>query len=340
VPCTLFRSPHSELRTTMPVTIPELVPSVLQTIGGTPVVPLRRIVPGGSARVLVKLEYFNPTGSYKDRMALAMIEEAEKRGALRPGMGVVEFTGGSTGSSLALVCAVKGYPFTAVSSDVFAREKLATMQALGAELIIIPSEGKRIRRELFQQMEAKAEELARGTGVYYTRQLHNRDSLIGYEQIGHELARQVDGDIHAFCGGVGTSGMLMGVARALCGSTERPRIVALEPSGSPFLSQGKTGSHRIEGVGLGYAPPLLDRSAYHEARAIDEGEARAMARRLAREEGIFAGTSTGMNVVGALQLASELGSGHTVSTVAVDFGLKYLAGDLFAPEPYPPTPAA
>lgn len=312
--------------------------TVLETIGDTPVVELRRVVPEGSARVVVKLEYLNPTGSYKDRMALAMVEEAEKRGDLRAGMGVVEFTGGSTGSALALVCAVKGYRFTAVCSDVFAREKLATMQALGAELVIVPSEGKGIRRELFQQMEARAESLAAAPNVYYTRQLYNRDSLVGYQGIGRELAGQVDGRLDAFCGGVGTSGMLMGVAEALREAGRSTRIVALEPAGSPFLSQSRTGSHRVEGVGLGYAPPLLDRGALHEARAVDEEEARDMARRLAREEGIFAGTSTGLNVAGALQLAAALGPGHTVATVAVDFGLKYLTGDLFAPDP-PPEPA-
>lgn len=306
-----------------------VTPSVLHAIGDTPVVPLRKLDAGG-ARLLVKLEYLNPTGSYKDRMALAMVEEAEKRGALRPGMRVVEFTGGSTGSSLALVCAVKGYPFTAVCSDAFAREKLATMEALGAQLVIVPSDGGSITRDLFRRMEEKAEELASEEGVYYTRQLYNADSLVGYEQIGQELVRQVDGTIDAFCGGVGTAGMLMGVARALRAHQRPTRVVALEPSGSPFLSRGASGSHRIEGVGLGYAPPLLDPTAYHEARAVDEDEAREMVRRLAREEGIFAGASTGMNVVGALQLARELGRSSTVATVAVDFGLKYLAGDLYA----------
>jgi cysteine synthase A len=314
---------------------PSIAASVLHAIGNTPVVPLRKLVSKGSAEVLVKLEYLNPTGSYKDRMALAMVEEAETRGALQPGMRVVEFTGGSTGSSLALVCAVKGYRFTAVCSDAFAHEKLATMRALGAELVIIPSEGGQISKELFQRMEQKAEELSASPDVYYTRQLYNTDSLVGYQSIGQELAHQVSGSIHAFCGGVGTAGMLMGVARALREAGQSARLVALEPGGSPFLSRGIAGSHKIEGVGLGYAPPLLDQQSYHEARSVDEAEARETARRLAREEGIFAGTSTGMNVAGALQLAQELGRGYTVATVAVDFGLKYLAGNLYAPEAEP-----
>ena len=306
--------------------------SILQTIGQTPVVPLRKVVSADSADVLVKLEYFNPTGSYKDRMALAMIEEAEKRGTLRPGMRVVEFTGGSTGSSLALICSVKGYPFTAISSDAFAREKLATIRAMGADLIELPSEGGKISKELFHRMEHEAEKLAASPDVYYTRQLYNADSILGYQTIGEELAQQVSGPIHAFCGAVGTAGMLMGVSRALRQAGQATRIIALEPGGSPFLSQGRTGSHRVEGIGLGYAPPLLDSAGYDEARAVDEAQAREMARRLAREEGIFAGTSTGLNVAGALQLARELGPGHTVVTVAVDFGLKYLNGDLYSPE--------
>lgn len=309
--------------------------SVLHAIGNTPVVRLRKVVPEGGAEVLVKLEYINPTGSYKDRMALAMVEEAEKRGALRPGMRVVEFTGGSTGSSLAFVCAVKGYAFTAVSSDAFAQEKLATIRALGGELVIVPSEGGRITKDLFDRMERQAEELAASPDAYYTRQLFNSDSLAGYQALGRELVQQVNGPIHAFCGGVGTAGMLMGVARALREAGQTARVVALEPGGSPFLSSGQSGSHRIEGIGLGYAPPLLEPESYHEARSIDEMEAREMARRLAREEGLFAGTSSGMNVVGALQLAQELGRGSTVVTVAVDSGLKYLSGDLYAPQAEP-----
>jgi len=279
--------------------------------------------------VFVKLEYFNPTGSYKDRMALSMIEEAEARGTLRPGMTVVEYTGGSTGSSLAFVCAVKGYPFKVVSSDAFAREKLQTMRAFGAQLTIVPSRGGQITPDLIPRMMEEARTLAQEPHTYWTNQFHNADMLIGYEQIGQELLEQVDGPIHAFCGGVGTAGMLMGVARALRGATSPVRIVALEPATSAVLSTGKAGTHHVEGIGVGFVPPLLDQAAYDQARGIDEGEARHMARRLAREEGIFVGVSSGLNVTGALQVARELGPGHTVVTVAVDTGLKYLAGDLF-----------
>lgn len=304
-------------------------PSMLDAIGNTPLVRLSKVVPDDSADVVVKLEAYNPTGSYKDRMALAMIEGAERRGDLQPGWKVVEFTGGSTGSSLAFVCAVKGYPFQVVSSDAFAREKLDTMAAFGADVTIIASEEGYITAGLMEQMRETVRQMSSGDGVYWTNQFRNADSLNGYAAIGEELVGQADGPIHAFCGGVGTAGMLMGVSRALRDAEQQTRVVVLEPATSPIVSEGRTGSHRIEGVGVGFVPPLLQDDLYDEARTIDEAEAREMARRLAREEGIFAGTSTGMNVVGAIQLACDLGPGHTVATVACDTGLKYLAGDLY-----------
>lgn len=310
---------------------PAVVSSTLEAIGNTPLVKLGRIVPADSATVLVKLEYYNPTGSYKDRMALAMIEEAEKRGELRPGMTVVEYTGGSTGSSLALVCAIKGYGFKVVSSDAFAREKLATMRAFGADLHLVPSVGGAITPDLIPRMMELAGKFAVEEGTYFTNQFYNPDMMVGYEKIGDELVQQMGGPPDVFCGGVGSAGMLMGVARALRRAGET-RVVALEPGGSPVLSTGKAGVHHVEGIGSGMIPPLLDKEFYNEARAVDEQEARAMSRRLAREEGIFAGVSTGLNVVAAINLAQEIGPGHTVVTVAVDTGLKYLAGDLFAPD--------
>ena len=305
------------------------VPSVLQAIGNTPVVRLNKVVPPNSADVFVKLEYYNPTGSYKDRMALSMIEEAEKRGDLRPGMIVVEYTGGSTGSSLAFVCAVKGYRFHVVSSDAFAKEKLETMKAFGAQLTIIPSEGGMVTPDLVPRMMQRAREIAESEPSYFTNQLHNADAAKGYERIGQELVEQIDGPIHAFCASVGTSHMLMGVAHVLCHLSSAPRVMALEPASTPVISKGIAGIHHVEGIGIGFIPPLLDKNFYDEARGIDEGESRQMAWRLAREEGIFAGTSIGMNVLGACLLARELGPGHTVVTVAVDTGLKYLDGDLF-----------
>lgn len=304
-------------------------PSVLQVIGNTPIVHLNKVVPSNCADVLVKLEYYNPTGSYKDRMALAMIEEAEKRGDLQPGMTVVEYTGGSTGSSLAFVCAVKGYRFRVVSSDAFAKEKRQTMIVFGAELNIVPSQDGQITPDLVPRMMERARQIAESEPSYFTNQLHNTDSLKGYENIGREIVEQIDGPVHAFCGGVGSAGMVMGVAHILRRLNPSPRIIALEPLSSPAISKGISGTHHIEGIGIGFVPPLLDKAFFDEAREVDEVEARKMAWRLARDEGIFAGTSSGMNVVGAIGLARELGVGHTVVTVAVDSGLKYLAGDLY-----------
>lgn len=303
--------------------------STLQTIGNTPLVKLNKIVPTGSADVFVKLEYFNPTGSYKDRMALAMIEEAEKRGTLKSGMTVVEYTGGSTGSSLAFVCTVKGYSFTAVSSDAFALEKLNTMRAFGADLTLVPSDNKQQNKALFDAMVEKARELAAQDGIYWTNQLENTDSIEGHKVLGKEIIHQTNGNIDAFCVSVGTAAVLMGVSHAFREADCSAKIIALEPASSPFLSKGERGSHHVEGIGIGYKPPLLDTDFYHEARSINEELARETARQMARKEGIFAGISSGLNVAGALQLAKELGEGHIVVTVAVDTGLKYLDGDLY-----------
>ena len=303
--------------------------SVLRAIGETPVVRLRRIVTASDAEVLIKLESVNPTGSYKDRMALAMIEGAEARGALRPGMRVVEFTGGSTGSSLAMVCAAKGYPFVVLSSDAFAQEKLLTMQAFGADLRMVPSDGGKVTPALFERFKTQIAVLANEPDTFWTDQFHNQDAISGYMGIGRELMQQTAGRIDVFCGAVGTGGMLRGVALALREAGSHARIVALEPASSPALTQGRGGAHRVEGIATGSIPPHMTDRPYDEARAVDEAEARAMAKQLAREEGLLVGTSSGLNVAAAVRLARELGPGKTVATVAVDTGLKYLAGDLF-----------
>ena len=309
--------------------VTDVASSVLTAIGRTPVVRLRRLVPPESAAVFVKLEYFNPTGSYKDRMALAMIEGAEVRGTLRRGMRVVEFTGGSTGSSLAMVCAIKGYACVLLSSDAFAREKIQTMQAFGAHVEMVSSDGGKVTPALFDRFRERIATMNGEPETFWTDQFHNGDALNGYRDIGIELLEQI-GSVDAFCGAVGTAGMLVGVSRALKAGGSEARIIALEPTGSPFLTTGHGGAHSVEGTAPGYMPPHLTADDYDEARAIDEKEARQMARRLATEEGIFAGTSSGLNVVAALQLARELGAGHHVVTVACDTGLKYLAGNLFA----------
>src|SRR6478672_10579583 len=312
------------------MTTSAIAASVLHTIGHTPVVRLRAVVPPNAADVLVKLELFNPTGSYKDRMALAMIEGAEARGALRPGMRVVEFTGGSTGSSLGMVCAAKGYRFVVLSSDAFSREKLQTMEAFGAELRMVPSDGGKVTPALFERFKKEIGVLANEPNTFWTDQFHNEDAVRGYMGIGHELWQQTGGRIDAFCGAVGTGGMLRGVSRALRDAGSHARVVALEPSSSPALTEGHGGAHRVEGIGTGSVPPHMADHPYDEARSVDESDARAMAKQLAREEGVFVGTSSGLNIAAAVQLARELGAGKTVATVAVDTGLKYLSGDLFA----------
>jgi cysteine synthase len=312
-----------------PTSTTSIADSVLGAIGGTPVVRLRRVVTADHADVIVKLESANPTGSYKDRMALAMIEGAEARGLLRPGMRVVEFTGGSTGSSLAMVCAAKGYPFVVLSSDAFAREKLLTMEALGGELRMVPSDGGRVTPALFDRFKEQIAVLANEPNTFWTDQFHNQDAVEGYMGIGRELLEQTGGQIDAFCGAVGTGGMLRGVSRALKEAGSRARIIALEPASSPALTEGRGGAHAVEGIGTGRVVPHMEDRPYDEARAIDEADARVMAKRLAREEGLLVGTSSGLNIVAALQVARELGPGKTVATVVVDTGLKYLAGNLF-----------
>lgn len=306
--------------------------SVLHAIGNTPLVRLARVVPPASADVLVKLESINPTASYKDRMALAMVEGAEARGALRPGMRVIEFTGGSTGSSLGMVCAAKGYRFVVLSSDAFAKEKLLTMKAFGADLRLVPSDGGKVSPALFERFRTEIAKLAAEPDTFWTDQFHNTDAVNGYAEIGREVLVQTGGRIDVFCGAVGTGGMLAGVARALREGGSTARIVALEPAESPAMTQGRGGAHRVEGIATGSIPPHVASHPYDEARAIDEPTAREMARRLAREEGLLVGTSSGLNIAAAVQLARELGPGRTVVTVAVDSGLKYLAGDLFESE--------
>ena len=303
--------------------------SLTDVVGGTPVVQLIKVTPDGAADLFVKLEWFNPTGSYKDRMALAMVEEAERRGDLRPGMTVVEYTGGSTGSSLAFVCAAKGYHFKVVSSDAFSAEKLKTMRAFGAELTIVPSDGGKITPDLVPRMIEQAKEYAAEPDTYFTDQLNNADSLIGYRKVGEELLQQMDRPIDVFCAAVGTAGLAMGVSAALAEAASEAKIVVFEPASTAVISGGKPGTHGVEGIGIGFMPPLLDPARFDEIRAIEETDGRTMARRLAAEEGLLAGTSSGLNIAGAIAIASELGPGHTVVTVAVDTGLKYLAGDLY-----------
>ena len=303
---------------------------ILRAIGNTSLVRLRRVVPPGCAEVLAKLEWENPTGSMKDRMALAVISRAEEDGRLQPGDTVVEYTGGSTGASLALVCAAKGYRIRIVSSDAFSPEKLRQMAALGAELTLLPSEGGRTTKKLIQDMIEAARALSREPHTYWTDQLNNHDSIAGYFPLGEEIFRQTGGAIDAFVHSVGTAASLRGVATALRRHRPGVRIVAVEPAESAVLSGGPPGPHKIEGVGIGYLPPLWDPALVDEIAAISTEEAMAMARRLAREEAIFAGTSSGANVLAAIRLAEWLGPGGRVVTLMADTGLKYLHTDVYS----------
>lgn len=303
--------------------------SILEAVGNTPLVRLSKITRSLQCKIFVKLEYYNPTGSYKDRMALAIIEEAEKEGKLRPGYTVVEYSGGSTGSALAFVCAVKGYRAEIVCSNAFSEEKIRTMRAFGAKVVTVPSKRRKITPDLVQRMIGKAELLASKPKTYWSNQLFNRHQLKGYRKMGEEIYAQTKGQLDAFVASVGTAGCVMGVAQALKGKDSKIQVAVVEPAESPFISSGVAGEHHIEGIGIGSTPPLLSKSLYDEVIVVKEEEAKQMARRLCREEGIFSGTSTGANVCAAMQFAQKLGEESKIVTVAVDTGLKYL----FA-EPY------
>lgn len=311
---------------------------ILQAIGNTSMVRLRKVVPPGCAEVLVKLEWENPTGSLKDRMALAVIARAEVDGRLRLGDTVVEYTGGSTGASLALVCAVKGYRIRIVSSDAFSPEKLDQMTALGAELTLIPSEGGRTTKKLILEMIEAARRLAAEPHTYWTDQLNNHDSIAGYHSLGEEIWSETHGEIDAFVHCVGTGASSRGVANVLKRHRPGIQIAVVEPAESSVLLGGQAGPHKIEGVGIGYPPPLWDPSLVDEILAVATDDAKEMARRLAREEGLFAGTSSGANVVAAMRIAQRLGPGAKVVTLMADSGLKYLHTDVYKKrEPTAPT---
>ena len=302
---------------------------MLTTIGNTPLVRLAKIVPADAAQVWVKVECSNPTGSYKDRMALAMVEGAEADGVLERPVRLLECTGGSTGSSLAFVCAVKGIPFTVISSDAYAAEKLNSMRAFGAELRVEPSVGGVVTPDLWPRMRQHAADLVATGDYHWLDQFHNRHAPAGYRRLGEELVSQIPGNIDIFCGAVGTAGMIMGVGSVVRETFPAARIVALEPETSAVLSGKPAGSHGIDGTAAGFIPPLFNRDVVTDVKALSETEARVMARRLAQEEGIFAGTSTGLNVLAAIQLAQEIGPGGIVATVACDTGSKYLNGTLY-----------
>ncbi len=303
--------------------------SILERIGGTPLIRLRKLAPANGASILLKLESENPTGSMKDRMALAMIEAAERDGRLKPGGGVVEYTGGSTGVSLSLICAVKGYPLDIVTSDAFSAEKRIHTKALGATLTLIKSISGGMDAALTRNMIEAARQIQERKGSFWTDQLKNADQLAAYTKMADEIWEQTGGAIDAFVQSVGTAASVRGTGERLRQHKSGVRIVAVEPAESAVLSGGKTGSHKIEGVGAGFVVPLWKPESIDEIAQVSTAEAMAMARRLAREEGLFAGTSTGANLVAALKVAEKLGPGATIVSVLCDTGIKYLSTDLY-----------
>lgn len=306
-----------------------VAPGILDAIGNTSLVPLCRLPPPDCAKIFVKLEWENPTGSMKDRAALAMISRAEADGRLRPGYSVVEYTGGSTGTSLALVCAAKGYRLRIVTSDAFSREKRDHMAALGAEITLVRSESGLTTKKLILDMIAAAETISREPNTYFTDQLKNHDSILGYQSLGEEIWHQTEGRVDAFVQSVGTAASTRGVAAVVKRLKPGVRIVVVEPAESAVLSGGAPGPHKIEGVGIGYTPPLWEPDIVDEIVQISTVEAKEMTRRLAREEALFAGTSSGANVLAAIAVGRKLGPRATVVTLMCDSGLKYLSTDVY-----------
>jgi cysteine synthase A len=305
-------------------------PFLHAAVGDTPLVRLTRVVPEGCGEVWLKLESGNPTGSYKDRMAVSVIRGALERGEVAPGDRVVEYTGGSTGTALAFACARAGLRFTAVSSDAFSEVKLRSMRAYGAEVIVERSDDGRITPELIARMRDHALALGEEPGTFYADQFGSPDVRAGYVPMGQEIAGQTGGRVDVLCAGVGTGAALMGTVDGLDALGVPCEVYALEPAQSPLLTTGVGGPHRVEGIGVGFEPPFLDRDRCREIRTVDEADAMAMARRLAIEEGLLCGTSTGLNVCAAVELAAEVGQDGLVVTLGCDSGTKYLGGDLFA----------
>ena len=301
--------------------------NIIEIIGNTPIVKLQKIVEKGCGEIYVKLEAYNPTGSKKDRMALAMIEGAERRGLLKRGMTVVEYSGGSTGAGLAFVCTLKGYRFKLITADVFGKEKIGLMRSLGADVEIIKSENGKITKELINKMINRAKEISKEPNTFFTNQLDNKDVIEGFVPLGEEILDQLGKDIDAICDTVGTAGTLMGIAKAF--KENKTKIIAVEPSSSPILSKGIKGSHNVEGVGLGFIPAIYNPKLVDEVITIEESRARQTSRDLALKEGIFCGTSSGMNVAAAIEISKKLGPRSKVVAIACDTGLKYLSEGLF-----------
>ncbi|MCQ8831293.1 PLP-dependent cysteine synthase family protein [Streptomyces malaysiensis] len=303
---------------------------ILRAVGNTPLIQLHANGSDGGASVFVKLEYLNPSGSVKDRMTLAILDDAERRGQLKPGMTVVEYTGGSTGPALALACRAKGYPLKLVTSSCFTPERLAMMAAFGADLEVMPRRSPEgMTQEDVADMTNRVAELASLPDYFSTDQFHNQAMVEGYRQtLGQEILNQTGGRMTAFCTGVGTGGTLMGVGLAIKETLPDCQVVAMEPAGSPALSKGVVGPHKLQGLSGGKSP-LVDMNVVDSVETAGDDEAIAMAASLAKTDGIFAGISTGANVVVARRLAERLGPDDVVVTIAVDSGMKYMSTGIF-----------
>ena len=303
--------------------------TVLESIGSTSLVQLHKVVPPDCGQVFAKLEWQNPSGSMKDRMALGVISRAEADRRLSAGDTIVEYTGGTTGASLALVCAAKGYRIHVVSSRAFSQDKLDHMVAYGAQLTLVPYDGGHITRQLILDMIETARKLSLQPRTYWTDQLNNTDSIAAYFPLGEEIWDQTKGEIDAFVQSVGTAASLTGVATVLKRHNPKIKIIAVEPAESSVLLGGQPGAHDIEGIGIGYRPPLWNPTLVDEVLSVKTDDAKNMARQLARDEGLFAGTSSGGNVQAAIRLAKKLGPAAKVVTLMIDSGLKYASTDLY-----------
>jgi len=302
----------------------------MEGIGNTPLVKLRHLTDFNSADIYVKIEGANPTGSMKDRMALAMIEGAERRGELKPGGTVVDYTGGSTGSSLAMICSAKGYKAHFVSSDAFAEEKLQTMRAFGAELELIPSENGKITARIIDKALERVREIAKQPNTFYTDQFKNIDNRNAYHKMAYEIMDVLGNDIDEFITGVGTGGCFSGNAEIFKKEISGIRCIPIEPFNVRTLSGGDTsGTHRLDGMGAGFIPEICRLDLADEIISVKDEDAYETARKLARIEGVFGGTTSGSNVWAALQRAKMIGKGKKIVTVICDSGLKYLNGDLY-----------
>ncbi len=302
----------------------------MNNIGKTPLLKLSRLTDESCADVYVKFEGANPTGSMKDRMALSMIEGAERRGELKPGGKIVEYTGGSTGSSLAMICAMKGYKAHFVSSNGFSEEKLQTMRAFGATVEIIHAANGILTADVIDRMIARTKELIHEPNVFWPNQIHNMDNKLGYHEMGKEILATLGTDIDEFVAVAGTGGCISGNVEILKEANPSLRVTACEPYYVRNISGGDTsGKHRLEGIGLSFKPTILRHDLIDDVISVKDEDAYFMANELAKKEGIFGGTTSGANVWAAIQRAKEIGPGKKVVTVIIDSGLRYLNGDLY-----------